>query len=111
MRHINRPSANRQVFTLLALTGLAVLFLGYVDGMNTSDTWWHVKVGEYIIQNRHVPDRDIFSWLRHEMDLPWTAHEWLSDVIFYLVHAAAGTVGLACCKPEKFISPLRICAT
>ncbi len=95
MDRIERRSANRQAFRILAALGLAVMLLHYIRGMQNSDTWWHVKVGEYIVRNGHVPDHDIFSWLRHEMDLPWTAHEWLSDVIFYLIHAVAGPAGLA----------------
>lgn len=48
------------------------------------DYYWHVKLGEYIINTKAVPTTDIFSWYGILNNLPWVSHEWLSGVILYL---------------------------
>ena len=57
-----------------------LLFLGTTAG---DDYWWHVKVGEWIVQNKQVPKTGIFSWYAQENNLSWFAHEWLAEVILY----------------------------
>lgn len=51
------------------------------------DVWYHIKTGEYILTHHVIPHRDIFSYTTKE---PWLTHEWLSQVIFELVHKAGG---------------------
>jgi hypothetical protein len=72
------------VFLLLALQhGQALLR----DG----DTGYHIRTGEFIIQNWTIPERDIFSF--RSPPLPWTAHEWLSEIIMAILHSASGLTG------------------
>jgi hypothetical protein len=61
--------------------------------LNDGDTGYHVRTGEYILQNWAVPRADIFSYI--EPPLAWTAHEWLSEVIMAVVHNASGLTGVA----------------
>lgn len=75
---------------LLAITLLAVFALATCD-ITEHDYWWHLKTGEYIVQNRTVPQQDVFSYTAR---LPWIAHYWLADVFFYLMHLRIGTPGL-----------------
>lgn len=56
------------------------------------DTGYHIRAGEYIIENLSIPYHDIFSF--HTPALPWTAHEWLSEVIMALVHNMLGLPGV-----------------
>ena len=56
------------------------------------DIWWHLKTGELIWGSRSVPTTDPFSFTA--LGQPWTAHEWLSEVIFYCVFAHLGLIGL-----------------
>jgi hypothetical protein len=69
-----------------------------------SDTWWHLKTGQYIVQNRALPVPDPFSFTTY-MGTPAypgeettrafnLKHEWLAQVVFYLTYAAAGFPGL-----------------
>ncbi len=59
-----------------------------VDG----DLGRHITVGEYILQEGHIPTRDVFS---HTMrGQPLTPHEWLADLIFALAHRLAGLDGV-----------------
>ena len=56
--------------------------------LSDGDFWWHLKTGEYIVKNLTIPRIDFYSFTvpgKH-----WVAHEWLSEVIFYLVYTRAG---------------------
>ncbi len=56
------------------------------------DTGWHIRTGDYILSQRRFPKTDLFSF-----SLPgasWFAWEWGSDVLFSLVHKAAGLKGV-----------------
>jgi hypothetical protein len=56
------------------------------------DPYWHIRVGEWIVNNHRVPDTGIFSHTKG--DAPWTPHSWLSEVIMYLIFKAWGWPGL-----------------
>jgi hypothetical protein len=60
--------------------------------LNDADTAWHIRAGDYILQTGTPPDTDIFSYTMYGK--PWIAHEWLSEVIFSLIHRASGLTGL-----------------
>jgi hypothetical protein len=57
-----------------------------------ADTGYHIRAGEHILDTRTVPRHDLFSY--HSPPLPWTAHEWLSEVVMALLHRAAGLTGV-----------------
>ena len=78
-----------------------IIFLGTLlilaldnDGrlLGDADTGYHIRAGEFIIDNLTIPQTDIFSYLTPP--LPWTLHEWLSEVIMALVHRFAGLTGI-----------------
>ena len=73
------------VFFFLTLSG---------DGrlLGDADTGYHVRAGEFIIDKLAIPQADIFSFLTPP--LPWTLHEWLSEVIMAVVHRFAGLTGI-----------------
>jgi len=56
--------------------------------LSDGDFWWHLKTGEYILQNRAIPRVDFYSFTN--VGKPWVAHEWLSEVIFYQVYSHLG---------------------
>jgi hypothetical protein len=68
-------------FLFLRLQGTGFL-LG--DG----DTGWHLRTGEWILQNGRVPYTDFFSFTRAGQ--PWFAWEWLWDVCFGWIHMNFG---------------------
>lgn len=81
-------------YALIFMCPLMIMLFCFSSGISGNDFWWHVKVGEYVVQTGNVPTSDIFSWYGTSVGLPWTAHEWLSDVIFYSVFHAFGAVGI-----------------
>ncbi|WP_027718086.1 hypothetical protein [Desulfovirgula thermocuniculi] len=62
------------------------------NAMVQGDTLWHVKAGEWILDNRAVPRADPFSWTAP--GAPWHAHEWLWEVLAALLWRAAGPWGV-----------------
>ncbi len=60
--------------------------------LNDADTGYHVRAGEYILKTISIPRQDIFSHI--SPPIPWTAHEWLSEVIMALLHKSFGLTGV-----------------
>lgn len=73
---------------------IVALLYCFKDGINGNDFWWHIKVGEWILENGTIPTEGIFSWYGMQEHIPWTAHEWLSEIIFYLIYHYMGGGGV-----------------
>jgi hypothetical protein len=94
-----RSASNELSETPLAGLGLAaiLLFLFTLAAfsprvLGDGDTWSHVATGEWIIAHGSVPHADPFS---HSMAAqPWTAHEWLSEVLLTLAFHLGGWSGV-----------------
>lgn len=73
---------------------LEIIAAGFAVGHSflEGDTLWHIKNGLWILQHHAVPHTDYFSWTAYGK--PWTAHEWLWDVLAGLSYTAAGKWGL-----------------
>lgn len=71
---------------------LSLAFIPNNGLLNDADTGYHIRAGEYILQTFSVPRHDIFSFLTPP--LPWTAHEWLSEVIMAIAHKFHGLTGV-----------------
>lgn len=74
--------------------------------LKDGDTYWHIEAGRRIIEHAAVPDHDPFS---HTMrGAPWTAHEWLSEVILALASQAFGWAGVIALTAAAFASAMAI---
>ncbi len=71
---------------------LYLFFSGKTMLLGDGDTGYHIRAGEYILKTFSVPKHDIFSFLTPA--IPWTAHEWLSEVVMALVHRVSGLSGV-----------------
>ena len=84
------------VTDFLFIAILSWLFLagefGWKGLLNDGDAGWHIRTGEYILDTGVVPRTDLFSFSKPVAQ--WFAWEWGSDVIFALLHRAAGLKGL-----------------
>ena len=60
--------------------------------LTDSDTGWHIRTGEVILQSGGVPVVDSFSFTMGGQ--PWIAWEWLSDVTMALAHHIGGLAGV-----------------
>src|SRR3989304_8193280 len=78
-----------------------IIFIAFFLGILASeldlfagaDAGFHIKVGDYILDNRAVPTHDIFSFTTPP--LPWTPPQWLAEVIFAILHRVYGLTGVA----------------
>lgn len=90
----------REPSTLFALTPFALaafaagaVLAGFLPQIfNDADTWWHLAAGDWIFAHRAVPTHDIFTYTF--AGTPWSAHEWLSEVLMAAAFAAGGWAGL-----------------
>jgi len=57
------------------------------------DIWWHLRVGDWILQHHAVPHNGILS--RTGSDRPWIAYSWGYEVLLAGAQAATGLVGVA----------------
>ena len=91
----DKAAFTRKYFTAIVVCIIAaVIFACFRNGISGNDYWWHIKVGEWIYKNRQIPKTDIFSWYGTAHSIPWTAHEWLAEVIFYGIHILFGEIGV-----------------
>ena len=56
------------------------------------DIWWHLRTGQWILQEGAIPTTDSFS--SYGEGKPWVAYSWLFEVIIYAVYSAFGLVGI-----------------
>lgn len=87
---------NRKIPAYLLAFVVAVLIFIVMNsgGILANDFLWHVKVGEWIVENKTVPTYGIFSWSAMERDLYWTTHEWLGEVILYVIYSLTSDKGI-----------------
>lgn len=52
------------------------------------DTWWHIAVGQRILQTHAWPQTDVYSWT--VSGTPWIAYEWLGEVLMGAVASIGG---------------------
>ena len=74
-------------FILISLVvssiGVIMLLSSCNIKMISYDFWWHIKTGEWIVENNQIPTNDIFSWYGMRENLSWISHEWLSALLIY----------------------------
>ena len=87
--HISRVLDTRRL--LIAILFLAIFTMA-VRVPTDTDTWWHLRSGEYILRTHMIPRHDVFS---HTVaGKPWIDHGWLAQIAIYLLYMAFGYAGL-----------------
>src|SRR5664279_2319668 len=86
-------------FRPLQLAGL-VVFLTAIGGFSfytklcviDNDIWWHLKVGDWIIEHMAVPHTGILS--RTAASRPWVAYSWGYEVLMSFAYKWFGLMGI-----------------
>jgi hypothetical protein len=59
--------------------------------LNDSDIYWHIAVGQWIVEHRALPHGDPFSFTMHGK--PWITSEWLSEILYLAAFKISGWTG------------------
>jgi hypothetical protein len=98
---LGAPASRRARVSLLRYSPAVVLLAILIADSNRRtdpDLWGHIRFGQAFIANRHLIDRDPYSY--SAAGHLWRDHEWLAEVVMAAVYNAAGVVGL---KLWKFV--------
>jgi hypothetical protein len=76
---------------IFAATACLTLISRSVSVLSDADIYWHIVVGQWIIDHRAVPHTDMFSFTMSGE--PWITSAWLSEVLFYAAFRFAGWPG------------------
>lgn len=83
----------KQTPAFYALLGAVLLilitttcFVSLFSIRSCNDVWWHLKSGQVILEARSLPETDVFTLEGEQYE--WVNHEWLAQVVFYLVYLA-----------------------
>lgn len=71
---------------------VAVLALGTQMLNLDGDLPRHLLMGRYILQNKSIPTTELFIYPYRGQ--PYVPHEWLTDVVFYLIYSISSWAGL-----------------
>ncbi|MFC1727089.1 hypothetical protein ACFL0Y_01035 [Patescibacteria group bacterium] len=83
----------KRILWLFCFLSLWLVFSFLANYFLDPDFGWQLKTGEWIWQNKTVPQKDLFSYTMP--DYPWLAHSWLTDVLIYLGYSRIGYWSLA----------------
>jgi hypothetical protein len=57
-----------------------------------TDTWWHLRAGQWMVENRTLMEKDLFSYTRE--GTPWKYPGLWVEVVMYLIYRLFGPGGL-----------------
>ena len=63
-----------------------------LQSLADGDTGWHIAAGRWMLAQHDVPATGILSYTAAQT--PWTAHEWLADVLMSLGYGLGGWSGI-----------------
>lgn len=87
-----KREVNKKVFfEILAIILIALFCISLTPKTLQNDTFYTIKIGEHIIQEKGIDMKDPFSW--HE-NLEYTYPHWLYDVMIYLIYNIGGMIGI-----------------
>lgn len=71
-------------------------FIFTFNNIFEGDTFWHLKLGQYILQTHSFPFHDIFSYTFAGMRI--YPVEWLFEVTLYAIYSLSGIAGIIVIK-------------
>jgi hypothetical protein len=82
---------DKGIFTaLILLIGFVAVTLATRKFFYDPDSFWHIKTGIWIWDNKQIPRFDTFSWYGIEHNLTWLNHEWLFDLLAGFMYRLGG---------------------
>jgi hypothetical protein len=62
------------------------------DPVMDPDIWWHLRVGQWVVEHHSVPFTDPFS--SYGLDRPWVAYSWFYEVLVFRLYSVFGLAGI-----------------
>lgn len=86
---------SREAVAIIGLSALAVFALALLSPaiFNDSDTYWHIRAGQWMLAHRQVLTTDPFSL--SFAGRPWQTQEWLAEIAFAGSFQVFGWSGVA----------------
>lgn len=81
------------LYRLLTAVLFIALFTMAVRAPTDTDTWWHLRSGQYIVETGSLPRTDPFSFTKGGE--PWINQSWLAQIVLYGLSRQLGIPGLA----------------
>lgn len=80
---------NKYFTILIWILLVGFMLVRYAEPMKDGDVFWHIKYGEYHIQNKTLlADHSLFSWTPAIKHAPYCT--WAADILFYLFFKTGG---------------------
>ena len=99
----------RNLLHIIAFLVFSYAFLLAIKPLSDPDLFWHIKSGQWIVENRSLPARDPFSFTTPapltKSILLGLRSQWLGQVIFYLVYKVGGLAGLSVFRATLIVCP------
>ena len=90
------PLARLRWLKLMTLAGLLIVVGAVSFQLKFSvldlDVWWHLKVGDWIVQHAAFPHTGILS--RSAANRPWAAYSWGYEILLSHFYACFGLLGI-----------------
>lgn len=95
-------------WTRLGVPVWLAVFIGFISVQRVDpDFGWHYRSGEYILKHG-VPHWDVFTYTAR--DFSWVNHEWLNDVLAYVIAHSLGYWWLGCLYAALWTVALMVAA-
>ena len=82
---------NKKILSFLPLfvfsASLFVAAIIIVQNPTSPDSWLHLGVGKFIVENKRIPQHSDISFKKTSPVLEWIDHSWFADVIIYKLSA------------------------
>lgn len=79
-------------YILLFIFAVFVILLSTTKLNGEDDLFWHMATGKFIVENKYIPDTDVFGHVTGGM--PWIPFEWFWDIFAYTIYSFSGFTGL-----------------
>jgi hypothetical protein len=78
--------------TLLLGSVMVVILFLFIGAEQDPDFWWHLRIGQWMVDNGKLPATDIFTYTVPTHT--WTDHEYLTEVLMWLTYSKLGVAAL-----------------
>ena len=83
----------QQAIVMAILYATPVFFVLRLDQVDDTDVWWHLRIGQWIVDHGAIPRTELFSTFG--AGKPWAAYSWLFELTVYLLFRKLGLIGIA----------------